>query len=134
MKKGLVLGGLLLGLFLVLAGLQACLVPLPQTELERQGREAALTKQNQLRKDLAGPLQTEMERLGKENSALKEQNQLLKDLAGPLPASLDNLFPPKAPAPVFLLEMFSLEAPVVGIIVDLQEGDIPGVQANSQAV
>ena len=61
------------------------------------------------------------------------QLEKLKDLAGPLPASLDNLYPPKAPAPVFLFEMFNLEAPAVGILVDLQEGDIPGVQANYKA-
>lgn len=63
-------------------------------------------------------------------AALEKENQQLKAIAGPLPASLDKFFPPQAPAPVWLLEMFNLEQPLVGIIVDLQENDIPGAKAN----
>ena len=50
-----------------------------------------------------------------------------------LPASLDNLFPPKAEGPVFLLRMFGMSAPFTGILVDLMEGDIKNVQADYQA-
>jgi len=57
----------------------------------------------------------------------------LKEIAGPPPASLDNLFPPKAAAPIYLLEMLNLSGPFAGIGVDLQEKDIPGVKANYQA-
>lgn len=57
----------------------------------------------------------------------------LKILAGPPPASLDQYFPPKAQAPVFLIEMFSLAGPFEGIGVDLQEQDTAGVKANFQA-
>lgn len=78
-------------------------------------------------------LQPEVDNLKAQVAALQKQNQALKDIAGPLPASLDNLFPPKAPAPVYLLEMFALSGPFEGIIVDLQEQDMPGVQANYQA-
>ena len=47
-----------------------------------------------------------------------------------LPASLDNLFPPKAEGPVFLMRMFGMSAPFTGILVDLMEGDIQNVQAD----
>ncbi len=57
----------------------------------------------------------------------------LKELAGPPPASLDQYFPPKAQAPVFLIEMFNLAGPFEGIGIDLQEQDMPGVKANFQA-
>lgn len=78
-------------------------------------------------------LQPQVDRLEAEKAALTEQNQLLKDIAGPLPASLDNLHPPKAPAPVWLLEMLALEGPAIGIMIDLQQQDVPGAQANYQA-
>jgi cytochrome c556 len=53
----------------------------------------------------------------------------LKQLAGPPPSSLDQYFPPKAPAPLYLIEMFNLAGPFEAIGVDLQEGDkanLPG--------
>ena len=68
-----------------------------------------------------------------EKASLEGQKQILIDIAGPLPASLDQFFPPAAPAPVYLFEMFALAGPFEGIMVDLQEGDIPGVQANFEA-
>lgn len=64
---------------------------------------------------------------------LTEENKMLREIAGPPPASLDNLFPPKAPAPVYLLEMFGLSGPFEGIGIDLQEGDIAGAKANFDA-
>jgi len=57
----------------------------------------------------------------------------LKEVAGPPPDSLDNLFPPNTPAPVYLIEMFNLSGPFEGIGVDLQEQDTAGVKANYQA-
>ena len=57
----------------------------------------------------------------------------LKEIAGPPPASLDQYFPPRAPAPVYLLEMFALAGPFEGVAVDLQEQDIAGAKANYQA-
>jgi hypothetical protein len=68
-----------------------------------------------------------------ENTALQAQNAFLKELAGPLPTSLDNYFPPNAPAPIWLIEMFALSGPFEGIMVDLQQGDLDGVQANYDA-
>ena len=68
--------------------------------------------------------------LEKENADLKALVAQLKEVAGPPPASLDNLFPPKAPAPLFLIQMFALGSPFLGIMNDLQQGDIPNVQAD----
>ena len=79
-------------------------------------------------------LQPQVDELEAENAKLAEQNQLLKDIAGPLPDSLDNFFPPKAPAPVYLFEMFALSGPFEGIGNDLQQGDIQGAQANYEAL
>lgn len=72
----------------------------------------------------------EKDSLQQEKNKLQTQNKTLMDIVGPLPASLDNFFPPKAPAPVHLIEMFAMDQPWAGIIVDLQEQDIPGVQKN----
>ena len=77
--------------------------------------------------------QAQLDSLKAENQKLAAANQQLKDIAGPLPASLDNYFPPKAPAPVWLLEMFALEGAAGGIMGDLQQGDMAGVKANYQA-
>jgi cytochrome c556 len=66
-------------------------------------------------------------------ATLEQQNQTLKDIAGPLPESLDNYFPPKAPAPVWLLEMFALSGAAEGIFIDLQQQDIEGAMANFEA-
>jgi cytochrome c556 len=57
----------------------------------------------------------------------------LKQLAGPPPASLDQYFPPKAPAPLYLIEMFTLAGPFEGIGVNLQEGDMANAKLNFQA-
>ncbi|MBI4283368.1 MAG: hypothetical protein HY663_02725 [Chloroflexi bacterium] len=104
MKK-MLLAGIGLGLLLLLLALGAC----------------------------AQNLQPQVDKLTKDNDTLTKQNQTLKELAGILPASLDNYFPPKAPAPVWLLEMFNLSGPFGGIGSDLQEGDIKGAQANYDA-
>ena len=66
-------------------------------------------------------------------SSQQSNVEKLKELAGPPPSSLDQYFPPKAPAPVYLIEMFNLAGPLEGIGVDLQEQDIPGVKANYPA-
>ena len=57
----------------------------------------------------------------------------LKQIAGPPPTSLEQYFPPKAQAPVYLIEMFNLAGPLEGIGVDLQEQDMAGVKTNFQA-
>jgi cytochrome c556 len=49
-----------------------------------------------------------------------------------LPASLDELFPPKAHAPLWLLAMYGMNQPFCGIIVDLNEGDRDGMLQNFQ--
>jgi len=68
-----------------------------------------------------------------ENARLAEENALLKEIAGPLPASLDQYFPPAAPAPIWLIEMFGLSGPFEGIGNDLGQGDIDGAMANFEA-
>ena len=67
---------------------------------------------------------------------LPDQSQgtpLLREIAGPPPSSLDQYFPPQAPAPLYMIEMFNLAGPFEGIGVDLQEGDMSNVEANFQA-
>jgi cytochrome c556 len=64
---------------------------------------------------------------------LEKENKLLKEIAGPLPASMDKYFPPKADAPVFLLEMFALSSSFEGIGTNLQEKDINGAKTSFKA-
>ncbi|MBI2866112.1 MAG: cytochrome c [Chloroflexi bacterium] len=68
--------------------------------------------------------------LENEVASLKQENALLREIAGPPPASLDNLYPPKAPAPLFLLQMFAMATPAEGIMADLQQGDVANAQAS----
>ena len=77
--------------------------------------------------------QQQITQLQADKAALQEQNKQLKELVGPLPASLDNYFPPKAQAPIWLIEMFALASPLESIEVDLQQGDIAGAKANYTA-
>jgi len=49
-----------------------------------------------------------------------------------LPASLEKLYPPKAPRPVFLMAMLELNAALTGIAVDVGENDPDGTAANLQ--
>ena len=77
--------------------------------------------------------QTETNKLKADNAVLTEQNTILKELAGLPPASLDQYFPPQAPAPVYLIEMFNLAGPFGGIGADLQGGDMAGVKNNFNA-
>lgn len=78
-------------------------------------------------------LQGEKAGLQGQVEGLTEQNQFLEEIAGPPPAFLDKFYPPNAPAPVYALEMMALVGAMEGMFVDLQEQDIPGVQANYQA-
>jgi hypothetical protein len=43
----------------------------------------------------------------------------------PLPASLDALFPPSAPQPIFLQKMIALTTAMSGILADVFENDVP---------
>jgi len=51
-------------------------------------------------------------------------------IAGPPPASLDKLYPPQAPGPIYLGTMFEMAGPFGGIVVDLQEQDFENVMKN----
>lgn len=53
--------------------------------------------------------------------------------ANAVPASLDALYPPVAPQPLYLLEMLRLDEHFSGIAVDLAEDDWPGARANYTA-
>jgi len=64
---------------------------------------------------------------------LEKENRILKEIAGPLPSSLDDFYPPKAQAPVYMLEMFALSTPMEGIGTDLQENDMAGVRKDFEA-
>jgi cytochrome c556 len=50
-----------------------------------------------------------------------------------LPASLDAYYPPRADAPVWLLEMAQFFATIDGIVVDQMQGDVEGARANYEA-
>jgi hypothetical protein len=76
---------------------------------------------------------TQVAKLTADNAALTKQNQALINLIAPPPASLDNFYPPKAQAPVWLIEMFNLAGPFEGIGVNLQENDMAGAKASFQA-
>ena len=67
------------------------------------------------------------------NQKLTADNQQLKILGGPPPSSLDQYFPPKSPAPVYLIEMFSLAGPMESIGADLQKPDIAAAKTHFQA-
>ena len=97
-KKGILVGTLGVGMLLLLLTTAAC-----GTDLQPRVDE----------------LETQVAALQGEKAALEGQKQTLIDIAGPLPASLDQFFPPQAPAPVYLFEMFGLFGPFEGIIVDL---------------
>lgn len=47
-----------------------------------------------------------------------------------LPTSLDDLYPPKGPAPAYLLAMLDLARPFSGIVVDVQENDMANAMSN----
>ena len=50
-----------------------------------------------------------------------------------LPATLDALFPPTSPMPVFLLAMHKMNTPLAAMSADLMERDAEGVQADLAA-
>lgn len=106
MKKVTVLTGLVLGISLLAIGISSC---------------------------GSGDLEAQVTDLEGQVAALEADNELLKEIAGPLPASLDQYFPPAAPAPIYLIEMFALAGPFEGIGVDLGQGDIDGAMANYNA-
>ncbi len=81
----------------------------------------------------ANELETRVSKVEEERAALEKENRILREIAGPLPDSLDKYFPPQAEGPVYLFEMFALSGPFEGIIVDLQQKDTDGVQANYEA-
>jgi hypothetical protein len=45
-----------------------------------------------------------------------------------LPRTLDSLYPPAQPRPVYLFKMLDLEASFSGIVADLTEGDVEGAR------
>ena len=77
--------------------------------------------------------QAELDKLKADNQKLTAANQQLKEIAGPPPASLAQYFPPKSPAPVFLLQMFALAGPMESIGGDLQKQDLASAKAHFAA-
>jgi cytochrome c556 len=62
----------------------------------------------------------------------KTDNPVATDTGTPLtlPPSLDNLYPPNAPAPVYLLNMIELTTSFSGIVSDLLENDLENSRKN----
>jgi len=61
---------------------------------------------------------------------VKPREQDSKDLFAPLPRSLDNLFPPKADKPIFLLKHLGLGTRFSGIVANLIENEVQHAKAN----
>jgi hypothetical protein len=78
-------------------------------------------------------LKADNQKLTADTQKLTDANQQLKAMAGPPPASLDQFYPPKSPAPVYLVEMFNLAGPMDGIGGNLQGGNMAGVKASYTA-
>jgi cytochrome c556 len=57
----------------------------------------------------------------------------LEQMAGPPPAFLDRLYPPQAPAPVYLIEMMALDQAFVGLFADLFEQDFANIPGDMEA-
>lgn len=58
-----------------------------------------------------------------EIAQLRQELTGLRTLAGPPPSSLDNLYPPKAPAPLYQIAMFRLDGPLTGIALETERGN-----------
>lgn len=67
------------------------------------------------------------------NNIASAAEKTLPAVAAHLPASLDNFYPPKNPAPAYLLAMLDLARPFSGMVADVMEGDMPNAQANYEA-
>ncbi len=65
-----------------------------------------------------------------EVAQLKQEIADLEALTGQPPSSLNDLYPPGAEAPIYLLEMFELSTPLAGIAVDISEEDLQNARAN----
>lgn len=63
-----------------------------------------------------------------EITRLKQENTDLKALVGSPPPSLDSLYPPKTPAPVYQIKMFEMATPFTGFIIKINEGDRKGAK------
>lgn len=122
-----VLALLLVGL-VVLAGCAA--PPPPVAPQPPAGEEGPSPEELAALQAQVAELQAQLEAAQQENQNLSQQTRLLLALAGPPPASLDALFPPQAEAPQFLFAMYGLAGTLEGLIVDLQEQDMEGAQAN----
>lgn len=64
-----------------------------------------------------------------EASRLQEETADLSILSGPPPNSLDNLYPPTAPAPLYQIEMFGLDGPLTGIVIETERGNFEQARA-----
>jgi hypothetical protein len=59
---------------------------------------------------------------------LKQENAFLKSIVDSPPASLDSLYPPEAPAPLYHIKMFELATPFTGFVIKINEGDRSGAK------
>ncbi len=61
---------------------------------------------------------------------LQPRVEELEELAGPPPEFLDQLYPPQATEPTFLIEMLALDEAMVGLFVDLSEQDFANISGD----
>lgn len=60
----------------------------------------------------------------------KIQQLTQEQTLAPLPESLDNLFPPKADAPLFLLQMHAMSTAMLGLYSDIIQNDTGNINGN----
>ncbi len=66
-------------------------------------------------------------------AAVTSTDQKAATSAAVLPSSLDNLYPPVNPAPVYLLGMYGLARPFSGMVCDVLENDMENALSNFEA-
>lgn len=64
---------------------------------------------------------------------LEKEVAVLEDLTGPPPEFLDRLYPPQAPAPIYLIEMMARDRAFNGLFADLFEQDFANVPGDLEA-
>jgi hypothetical protein len=65
-----------------------------------------------------------------EVAQLKQEIADLEALTAQPPSSLDDLYPPRAEAPIYLLKMFEISTPLAGVAIDMSEEDLENARAN----
>lgn len=63
-----------------------------------------------------------------EIETLQKENAMLRSIVDPPPASMDKLFPPNSPAPVWHIKMFEMAGSFTSVALKASEGNIEGAK------